>query len=356
MILQCALYASRMKIGYEGYSLGNSGIADRRRILFWADARGHTVVNSRDPNADIIVITSSSNLGYWSRSNTGKPLILDVVDGLVGEQSWSKDLLRGVAYWGTRRSTSIIPLPYKELIIKLARRCTAVVCSSPEQVAEWKKHKIKAIDILDIHEEIPININSESPYLGNSEEIFWEGLPATLGSMSLLKGFVEGNADLNFNLNILTSLNSFKYMNKYKRFNLEEILIRQLPQKNLNFNLVDWSPRELVYYSQKSKVGVIPILGFQGYNHLKAENRLLIMWRLGLPVLTSPLASYSRVMKDAQIDGICRDSLEWKSKLENLFRSSDVREEFVTKSREYLAKRHNYKDLLDKWDSVLAKA
>jgi hypothetical protein len=344
-----------MKIGYEGYSLGNSGIADRRRILFWANARGHTVVDSRDPNADVIVITSSSDLGYWSRSKTEKPLILDVVDGLIGEQSWSKDLLRGVAYWGTRRSTNIFPLPYKELITGLARRCTAVVCSSPEQVAEWEKYQIKAIDILDIHEEIPIKMKTESPYLGNLEEIFWEGLPATLGSMSLLKGFVEDNSDFNFNLNILTSLNSFKYMNKYKRFNLEETLTKQLPQKNLKFNFVQWSPQELVHYSQKSKVGVIPILGFQGYNHLKAENRLLIMWRLGLPVLTSPLASYSRVMKDAQIDGICRDSLEWKSKLENLFRSSDLREEFATKSSEYLEKRHNYKELLDKWDSVLAK-
>lgn len=344
-----------MIIGYEGYSPNNSGIADRRRILFWASKRGYSVVDSRDPRADVIVVTSSADLGYWANAKTSVPIILDVVDGLIGEQSQSKDLLRGLGYWGTRRSSNLLPSTYRHLILKVARRASAVICSSPEQVKEWAKFQISAIDILDIHEEIPFLIDSMIAPRANLNEMFWEGLPATLNSMALLENFFAENPEENFQLNILTNLNGFKYMNKYKKLNLDRLLSKQLDLKNLKFNKVQWSPEKLVEFSSRSKFGVIPILGQNGYNHLKAENRLLIMWRLGLPVLASPLPSYSRVMKNAKIEGICSDPQDWKVKLGQLNKSADLREEFTQKSRNYLATKHRTADVLEKWDFVLEK-
>jgi hypothetical protein len=343
-----------MFIGYEGYSPSNSGIADRRRVLFWAKSRGHTIVGSRDSRADVIVITSSSDLGYWAKHTSQKPLILDVVDGLIGEQSNTKNLLRGYGYWVTRKSTNTLPLTYRQLILSVAKKCAVVVCSSPEQVAEWAKFKIKARDILDIHEEVPSKSNSIGSKAIDSKDIFWEGLPATLNSMSLLNEFFISNNDINFRLNVLTNLKSYKYMNKFKKVNVSELVTRQLKHSNLSINLSQWSPSELVTNSGKSFVGVLPILGFQGYNHLKAENRLLIMWRLGLPVLASPLLSYVRVMKSAGLEGICKDQYEWSTKTKLLYDSADMRTEFYEKGRLYLEKHHNLDDLLIKWDEAVA--
>jgi len=343
-----------MFIGYEGYSPNNSGIADRRRVLFWAQARGHTIVDSRDSRADVIVITSSSDLGYWAKHTSSKPLILDVVDGLIGEQSKARNLLRGYGYWATRKSTNILPVSYRQLILSVARKCVVVVCSSPEQVAEWAKFNIKARDILDIHEEVPSKSNLIASNTVDSKDVFWEGLPATLNSMSLLNDFFSSNKDIDFKLNVLTNLNSYKYMNKFKKVNVSEMVTRQLEHSNLSINLSQWSPSELVANSSKSFVGVLPILGFQGYNHLKAENRLLIMWRLGLPVLASPLLSYARVMKSAGLDGICKDKYEWSMKTKLLYDSADMRAEFCEKGRLYLEKHHNLEDLLNKWDVAVA--
>jgi hypothetical protein len=144
-------------------------------------------------------------------------------------------------------------------------------------------------------------------------------------------------------------------MNKYVKINLEKVLYKQLNHKNLELNTVQWQPHEVVKYSKLSTLGVIPIAAFKGYNHLKAENRLLIMWRLGLPALTSPLMSYSRVMKEAQIDGICENALDWKVKMGNLLSSTDLREEFIQKSHSYLVNKHRTSDLLEKWDFVVGK-
>jgi hypothetical protein len=344
-----------MIIGYEGYSSGNTGIADRRRILYWAKVRGHLVVESRDPRADLIVVTSSADLGYWAKANTSVPIILDVVDGLIGEQSKLRDVARGYSYWITRRTSNNYPKSYSELILQLARKCQTVVCSSPEQVDEWSKFGVEAVDILDIHEEVPVSPQEIFSAESKTTEIFWEGLPATLGSMSLLRDSFESRPNSFYTLNLLTNLTAYKYMNKYKRLDLNSYLSEQLPQKNVHINFIDWSPQNLVYFSRKSTLGVIPISGLQGYNHLKAENRLLIMWRLGLPVLTSPLRSYTRVMRDAQIDGICKDSAEWQTKTQRLIESKGLREEFIAKSRIYLEKNHNLGDILAKWDKAIRK-
>ena len=171
--------------------------------------------------------------------------------------------------------------------------------------------------------------------------------------MSLLSDFFNSNSDIDFKLNVLTNLNSYKYMNKFKKVNVSELVTRQLIHSNLSINLSQWSPTELLNNSCKSFLGVLPILGFQGYNHLKAENRLLIMWRLGLPVLASPLLSYARVMKLAGLDGICTDKYEWSMKTKLLYDSADMRTEFYEKGRLYLDKYHNLDDILNKWDKAV---
>jgi hypothetical protein len=344
-----------MFIGYEGYAPGNIGIADRRRTLFWGSKRGHTIVDSRDPRADVIVLTSSSDLGFWGNTKTSKPLVLDVVDGLIGEQSPAKDFLRGYAYWATGNSSSTLPSNYRKLLLAVATKSKTVVCSSPEQVREWAKYGIKAIDILDIHDEIELSPKTQPITQSDTNEIFWEGLPPTLGSVCVLQSFFESNIKKSYKLNILTNLNSYKYMNKFKKVNLQKLVSKQLNSTNIEIRIIEWSPKELLNYSASSTLGVIPIQASEGYNHLKAENRLLIMWRLGLPVLTSPLESYVRTMRDAGIDGVCNDENDWNTKLRNLFHSSDLRAEFQEKASIYLREHHDSELLLSKWDAAIVK-
>ena len=343
-----------MKIGYGGYASGNNGIADRRRIIFWAEKRGHTLVQADNSEADIVVITSSSDANYWAQKHLNKPLILDVVDGLIGEQSLAKDYFRGIAKWATRENTPHLPRRYSQSLLSVARKCQRVICSSPEQVAEWKKFGISAIDILDFHEEIPKVSRTLDNALYQDFSLFWEGLPATLGSMELLENVFKDNETTKYTLNILTNTDSYKYMNKYVKVNLKNLINKQLELDNLHVQIEQWNIQNLTRFAQNSSLGVLPISANKGYNHLKAENRLLIMWRLGLPVLASPLDSYIRVMREADIPGICEDKSEWSRKSKLLSNSLQLQQEFIEKAQNYLSKRHTVEDLLEKWDAALS--
>jgi hypothetical protein len=77
-----------------------------------------------------------------------------------------------------------------------------------------------------------------------------------------------------------------------------------------------------------------------------------MMWRIGLPVLSSPSLAYLRVMNDTQINGICRDSSEWQSKLIELMESVELRRESVEKGQQYIRDTHSKEILLSAWDKL----
>jgi hypothetical protein len=85
---------------------------------------------------------------------------------------------------------------------------------------------------------------------------------------------------------------------------------------------------------------------------LKPENRLLLMWRLGVPCLTSPSPAYQRVADAAGVDILCESSEIWLSKLEELIHNPNHALQEVLRGQNYLSKMHTRQILLNKWDQV----
>jgi hypothetical protein len=341
-------------IGYSGYSADNQGIADRRRIIFWARERGHQIVGIDDNRADVKVITSSSDLEFWREHRSNVPVVLDVVDGLLAERSIVKDYSRAVASSSKRNFKKITSMRFSNLLTEVAGRVDSVICSSHEQRLEWIERGVYPHQILDFHEEIP-EVNG--PVLDFSKKInlFWEGLPVTLNSLSQLKGLFDSNQKRDIQLQLLTVRNSYHFRNKYFPISTFDLVAKQIKSQNVSFKVWDWSPENCGSVAKHSHLGVIPVSLTTGYHRLKAENRLLIMWRLGLNTLTSPLASYTRVMKAAEIDGVCLSKSDWSQKLKQIENSSNLREENREKATNYLRLNHSKEGLLRRWDSVFEK-
>jgi hypothetical protein len=83
---------------------------------------------------------------------------------------------------------------------------------------------------------------------------------------------------------------------------------------------------------------------------LKPENRLLIMWRLGLPCLTSPSPAYVRVARQAKVSVTCSSLDEWKENLNQILGDPDFAYGQALAGQNYLRENHNRELLLNKWD------
>ena len=86
---------------------------------------------------------------------------------------------------------------------------------------------------------------------------------------------------------------------------------------------------------------------------LKPENRLLIMWRLGLPCLTSPSPAYTRVAHQAGVNAICDNLQDWFENFNQLLNDPVFALNEIIAGQNYLRDNHNRTILLNKWDLAI---
>jgi hypothetical protein len=156
-----------------------------------------------------------------------------------------------------------------------------------------------------------------------------------------------------FELDLVTDKRYFKILGKFVQGDTISLIKKDLTKNLENLKIVPWSIDNLVKVAKTSKLGLIPIDISVPMQRLKPENRMLIMWRLGLPCLTSPSPAYIRVASEAEVSSVCYDSNSWLSKIINLLDNEDFAHEEILKGQNYLRENHTEKILLEKWDNVI---
>ena len=74
---------TKLKIGYWPLSKRMDSAGDRRRLIFWAEARGHSIVTDLSSKVDVIVASENAdfNSSFFEKKNT--PIIFDLVDAYL---------------------------------------------------------------------------------------------------------------------------------------------------------------------------------------------------------------------------------------------------------------------------------
>lgn len=342
---------TKLRIGYVPNSSNLSAPADRRRLVYWANARGHQVVTDLSQSVDVIVLSGRANFATFSR-DLRTPVILDLVDGYLARESFVKDLIRGILKVADKQLTGL-PKPYTSFVQDICSSASAVICSSEEQRVMIEKYSRNVHEILDSHDEI-----SFLPFSSHSnaypKSILWEGLPVTLGGvLSISKVLIQKNQLDGLEINFVTNEKYFKFLGKYLSQSSFKLLTKQLGEMVTEKNVVPWNVKNLTSYAKISSGAILPVLLANPIQKLKPENRLLIMWRLGLPTLTSNTPAYSRLAEKTGLDLICDSEEDWQNKLNLVLSDRKYAAEMVLTGQDYLYKNHSATHLLRKWDAAI---
>jgi hypothetical protein len=108
----------------------------------------------------------------------------------------------------------------------------------------------------------------------------------------------------------------------------------------------------VIEIAKESTLGIVPVDMKSNIQRLKPENRILILWLLGLPCLASDTPSHRRIANEIKLDFICRNPDEWREKLFLYLTDPQIRETQVLAGKRYLANFHNQEIILSKWDAV----
>lgn len=345
----------KLQIGYWPLSKTLNSAGDRRRLIFWANARGHTVVTDLNQSVDVIIASENSDFNSLHFTQKHIPVIFDLVDAYLSPLNPYDDLARGFAKRISGQISGGIK-PFSQHIRDFCLRSNAVICSSIEQAAVIRPFNSNIHVILDSHEEIPLLKPRLISDLGTKrQQILWEGQPATIRGVaqisSILADLVKNN---NLQFNFVTDERYFKIMNNYVQRNTMDLLKKDLGQISSHIQIIPWTLQNLVNSASISSAAMIPINLRVPIQQLKPENRLLIMWRLGLPCLTSKSPAYARVAKSAGVNAVCDTPNDWRNKFMRLVSDPEFALEEVARGQEYLYTYHHQSILLKKWDLAIS--
>lgn len=351
---------SKMKVGYVPHAKDLQHPGDRRRLAAWAlDQK--TILNLANPlDSDVLILSNAANFGYWLK-RAKQPIILDLVDGYLGEYpSFVKDVIRNIVR-SIRGTSSLRWITYTNHVRVACMKSDAVIVASKEQRDVILKYNKNVYVILDDHSELDsatsadVNRQTDSAQPLLSPNLFWEGFGYTLKHFQMiakdLDKFLLGSG---WGMYLITNEQFPKWGGYIGTVRTNNLIKKWFPLSRQAVQIVPWSIENVIKFANLSTLGLIPIDSRDRFAVLKPENKLLSMWHLGLPVLFSNTPSYSRLASDSHQERACMKDDDWFTALTTFSQSPGDRNELEELGMAYILEQHTHEILMTKWGQALA--
>jgi glycosyltransferase involved in cell wall biosynthesis len=334
------------KIGYSPLSGDFSQPGDYRRFVGYAKYRGIPIEIAKvDEKYDLVVLSQGADISTWCDYSKGR-IVYDFVDSYLSiPYSDIKGCLRGTAKFATRQHARL-QFNYWETIRNMCRRSDAVVCTAETQRSQILPYCDNTHIVLDMHDSLKAVVKSDykatAPY-----KLVWEGLPGNISQLAVIRDVLcHLNEHYQVELHLVTDLVGYRWLNKFWEESSTEAV-----KKIFNRVIVhEWAKETCASIVSQCDVAVIPIDLSDPMVTGKPENKLLLLWRMGMPVVTSATPAYVRTMEEAGLSLSCKKSSEWVSQIEKLLLDEESRRDTGRKGLDYVTKYYSKDKLIEKWD------
>lgn len=347
-------------IGYIPNSLDCSHPADRRRFCYHADRLGISYeIATFDKFYDVVVVSIAADLEKWCKYGSNivgqkKPYIIFDYGDMYLQTSGIGDILRGIYYSITRRSSSFI-CSYKNSLLRMFDSADTIICCSPEQAKLIKQYHDDVRPVLDVFDdEIEIKKTNYELTVESELHVFWEGFShGNRRIFIMLRDILSAIQGRNVHLHIMTDPVYCYLAGSYMCCATYSLLSKLFKNTGVTIHLYDWNPLIFSRIASKCDMALIPIPD-NSMMQSKPESKLILMWKTGLPVIATPIASYKRVLNNAGLSRyLCSNIEGWQSSIQNLAVSSKIRSEYINHANHYLKQQSITTKAEDVWHCLL---
>jgi len=308
------------RIGYAGYSRNFSAPGDRRRMAAYARLNGLSIeYPDLGQEYDLAYVTYSSDLPGWiarkRREGDRLKLAFELVDAYFTETGFSRRFLKGSARFLLGTDSRLSP-DLRRTLIEACEVADVVLCSTEEQretIRRYNRNVITSFDYFGDELGAPKSDYSRSGKL----RIVWEGLSTTLPNLQVIREPLNDLRD-EIELHVVTDPIIYRYFNRFGAYPAMDALKGIECDKQFH----RWERGTFSRLITDCDLAVIPIEQSNALWWGKPENKLVLLWQLGMPVLTTATPVYRRVMDSAGIDMSCVSPQQWGEQLERLINST----------------------------------
>ncbi|HEY8550538.1 MAG TPA: hypothetical protein VIL35_11320 [Vicinamibacterales bacterium] len=342
-----------LRLAYVPSSPDFSSATDRRRVVRYARQRGHHIEAPRDGvEYDAVVVPYFSDVSVWLRRPRGRTkIIFELSDSYLHvPRTDLASLVRGPVRYLLRQHRYLEWNTAHGLIQRMAERADAVVCSTPEQRQKLLPFNRKVHAILDIHTG-DVQVVKREYRRGPTLNLFWEGFGVNVHTLGVLaEPLRQLAAEIPLALHVMSDL-KFRIRNSpLPSRRTDDLLRRLLP--GVRTYVYQHNNLMLSVLATSMDLAVIPMGRESPLHWAKAENKLLLMWRMGIPTLTSPTPAYARTMAAAGLDMTCESARDWVEALRRYANDEGLREQAARIGRDYAEREHGEERILERWDAL----
>ena len=338
------------RIGYVPYSATLKAPGDRRRFVAYAQARNLPYELALfDERYDIVVLSELADISVWPEYRQGK-VVYDLIDSYlsVPRTNW-RQLLRGPAWYALGKHKRLQDYLYS--LRAMCRRADVVVCTTDEQKEAIGRFCSNIHVILDIHSAVATKVKTQYA-AGRPFRLVWEGLASNLPQLLTLAPILRTLATRReFELHVVTDAKRPWPQAGLFRSDSRQFLARHFDRVCFH----EWKEENCAQTITSCDLAVIPIDLNDSFVVEKPENKLLLFWRMGMPVVTSATPAYRRAMQAAQTPKLaCENKSQWLDALERMMSNKAAREDAAKRGRLQAEKEYGSAELIARWDAVFA--
>jgi glycosyltransferase involved in cell wall biosynthesis len=183
--------------------------------------------------------------------------------------------------------------------------------------------------------------------------LVWEGLALNLGTFREIAPVLRAMRERHrIALHLVTDLEcprgSMHYLKRPTKPLARSILGMD------DFYLYEWNAALLPTICTACDLAVIPIPMSAPFLRGKPENKLVLFWRMGLPVVTSATPAYERAMAGAGLSMTCRTPEDWVAALTRLLDDESARRDAGQRGRAHANAAYGEERIVRQWDDALA--
>jgi hypothetical protein len=304
------------RIGYAGYSRDFTAPGDRRRFSAYARQRGLTYdYPDLTGDYDVVIVTQNADLAGWTerkrRAGNRLRLYLDLVDSYFEQRNPVDRVLKGVGRYVEGRDSRLSP-DFRQTLKAICRVADGVWCSTPEQQATIRAFNPNVEISFDWFDD-ELGPPKQAFQRGERLRLVWEGQGALAISLRTITEALNELRD-KVELLVVTDPTTKRW---YGRFATIPTL-RLLNGITCPITLLPWRKESFSSHITSADLAIIPMATDIPMIRAKPANKLILLWKLGMPVLTSATPAYRDAMAKAGLDMVCASTAEWIERLDEL--------------------------------------
>ena len=338
-------------IGYSPVAQDLSSAGDRRRFIYYADQLGlNWEFCQLDTNYDIVYITTMANISDWINYKKFHPetvLIFDINNSFFFNQNFWWNFARGFSRFISRRESKFY-FNYNNAYHEMFKYADIVVCptdSAKEYISKFNPNVHISFDFFE--EDIAIR---KSKYINNHPLIMvWEGMGLTAKHILTIAPVLE-----KFQGKILLKIVSDR---SYKYGGLFPVNVPKLFRGlKFDYEFIDWEKDSFSKHIIEADVAIIPLDKSDKVALHKPENKLILFWQHGIPVLTTDTPAYLKAFSEVDYNLTCGNLKEWEKKLDLFISGKFNSKQHMNSVNNYLQKYRCKEMFMMTWDRIFDDA